>query len=44
MAGYREAGGVLIAIGKMMEFSGLDQMPVEIVRRGQMLEVDKWLI
>lgn len=41
MAGYRETGGVLIAIGRMRELSGLDQMPVEIVRSGQMLEVYK---
>lgn len=44
MAGYRETGGVLIAIDKMRELRGLDQMSVEIARSGQMLEVYKWLI
>lgn len=44
MARYRETGGVLIAIGRIRKLSGLDQVSVEIVRSGQMLEVDKWLI
>ena len=39
MPGYRETGKVLIAIGQLRELGGLDQMPAEIVRSAQMLQV-----